>query len=190
MDILKLLQKIYVDISGLTRDERDCIYLSGIVSKNCKLVTTGSRAIAVCKMGENINQLNQDVENIISKIKGELYHREDICNEVPLTIYEESGVNIEEGNQVVQKIMNSLESTHDENVESVRGDFGGLYNISKYFSKNYYNEPIIVSSTDGVGTKTIFVLDNLDEKEGMIVLGQDIVNHCINDILVKVIQCF
>lgn len=176
---------LHVDISGLTPDERDCIYLSGIISKNCKLVTTGSRAIAVCKMGQNIDRLNQDVEDIIDKIKGELYHRDDICNEIPKSIYKESGVNIEEGNLVVQKIMDSLESTHDENVESVRGDFGGLYNIGKFFSKNEYNEPIMVSSTDGVGTKTIFVLDNMDKEEGMIVLGQDIVNHCINDILVK-----
>ena len=43
----------------------------------------------------------------------------------------------------------------------------------------------MVSSTDGVGTKTIFILDNMEKIAGMRVLGQDIVNHCINDILVK-----
>jgi phosphoribosylformylglycinamidine cyclo-ligase len=43
----------------------------------------------------------------------------------------------------------------------------------------------MVSSTDGVGTKTCFILDNMDKNEGMKVLGQDIVNHCVNDILVK-----
>ena len=43
----------------------------------------------------------------------------------------------------------------------------------------------MVSSTDGVGTKTIFVLENMDKDLGMKVLGQDIVNHCVNDILVK-----
>ena len=43
----------------------------------------------------------------------------------------------------------------------------------------------MVSSTDGVGTKTIFILENMENKLGMRVLGQDIVNHCINDILVK-----
>ena len=61
--------------------------------------------------------------------------RIDIFNEQVNSIYEESGVNIEEGNKVVQKIMGSIESTHDENVESVRGDFGGLYNLGRFFLK-------------------------------------------------------
>ena len=147
-------------------------------------MTTGSRAIAVCKSGEDSSKLYNDIEEIIKKIEGNLIYRSDICNERYNSIYEESGVNIEEGNRVVEKIMNSLESTYDENVESVRGDFGGLYNIGNYFLKNNYKEPM-VSSTDGVGTKTIFILENMENKLGMRVLGQDIVNHCINDILVK-----
>ena len=48
------------------------------------------------------------VEEIIDAIGGNLYHRNDICNENILSIYEESGVNIEEGNKVVEKIINSL----------------------------------------------------------------------------------
>ena len=174
-----------VSISGLTSEEKEFIYLAGIVSKNCKLHTTGSRAIAVSKLGEDRNDLYNEIEDIISKIEGDLFHREDICNESFQSIYEESGVNIEEGNKVVQKIMNSIESTHDKNVESVRGDFGGLYNIGNFLGENNYVEPIMVSSTDGVGTKTIFILENMAKEDGMRVLGQDIVNHCINDILVK-----
>jgi phosphoribosylamine--glycine ligase / phosphoribosylformylglycinamidine cyclo-ligase len=174
-----------ISIGKLSFEEKDSIYLAGIISKNCRLVTTGSRAIAVCKIGEDRNKLYDDIEGIIEKIEGNLIHRSDICNEKYNSIYEESGVNIEEGNRVVEKIMNSLESTYDENVESVRGDFGGLYNIGNYLLKNQYKEPIMVSSTDGVGTKTIFILENMEKNLGMRILGQDIVNHCINDILVK-----
>ena len=124
-------------------------------------MTTGSMAI-VCK-----GKLYNDIEEIIKKIEGNLIYRSDICNERYNSIYEESGVNIEEGNRVVEKIMNSLESTYDENVESVRGYFGCLYNIGNYFLKNKYKEPIMVSSTDGVGTKTIFILENMENKSGM-----------------------
>ena len=174
-----------ISLSNLNNEQKDNVYLAGIVSRNCRLTTTGSRAIAVCKTGLNRSKLYEDVEEIIEQIEGELIHRSDICNEKTQSIYEESGVNIEEGNNVVKKIMSSLESTHDENVESVRGDFGGLYNIGNYLLKNKFEEPIMVSSTDGVGTKTIFILENMDKELGMKVLGQDIVNHCINDILVK-----
>ncbi len=176
----------FLDLSNLNTEEKDFIYLAGVKSELSKLVLTGSRSLAVCKSGNNIEELHQEVESIISKIQGPVFHRPDIKNEtVKKSMYESAGVNIEEGNKVVSKIRNSLESTHSEYVESQWGDFGGLFNLGTFLEKNKYKEPIMVSSTDGVGTKTCFILDNMDKQSGMKVLGQDIVNHCVNDILVK-----
>ena len=200
---LKPINGREISITGLSTEEEKSVYLAGVKSVSTNLLLTGSRAVAVCKSGDDINELYDSVESIISKIEGPIFHRQDIKNEhieILATataiatatatannnnLYQQSGVNIEEGNKVVDKIRNSLESTYDENVITQWGDFGGLYNMGKFLRNNIYKEPIMVSSTDGVGTKTCFILEHMDPNEGMIVLGQDIVNHCVNDILVK-----
>ncbi len=89
--------------------------------------------------------------------------------------YTKSGVNISEGERVVQNIKSAVTSTWNENVKSKFGDFAGMYS---------WNDGILVTSTDGVGTKTIATLKVLGS-DGYHSLGQDIVNHCVNDILVK-----
>jgi len=89
--------------------------------------------------------------------------------------YKESGVDIEEGNRAVQKIKNIVKSTFNENVLSNIGLFGGFYKID--LSK--YSEPVLVSSTDGVGTK-VLVACEMGKFDS---IGKDIVNHCVNDIL-------
>ncbi len=90
--------------------------------------------------------------------------------------YTASGVNIAEGDRVVRNIQQSVTSTWNSNVISQFGDFAGMYD---------WNGGTLVASTDGVGTKTIAVLQTLPEKKGYQSLGHDIVNHCVNDILVK-----
>ena len=183
----KNLKMMEINIEGVDAYNKDSIYLAGVKSENSKMVTTGSRALAVCVSGNEIEYVHQEVEKIINQIKGDFFFRKDIKNvEINVNnIYKNAGVNIEEGNKVVSKIRNHLENTYDDNVETLWGDFGGLYNMGKLLKNNNYVEPIMVSSTDGVGTKTCFILENMRSREGMIVLGQDIVNHCVNDILVK-----
>lgn len=89
--------------------------------------------------------------------------------------YTDSGVDITKGQDVVTGIEKHVTDTWDENVVSHFGDFAGMYNL---------NGNILVTSTDGVGTKTIAALQTLGDK-AFYSLGQDIVNHCVNDILVK-----
>ena len=127
-----------INLSNLNMTDNNYIYLAGITSKNCNLVT-GSRCIAVCKSGQDIEELYEEVEKIIEKISGDLFYRKDLKNENTISGYESAGVNIDEGNKV-EKIINLVESTHDNNVESVRGDFGGLYNMGNLLSQ--YSEPI------------------------------------------------
>lgn len=88
-------------------------------------------------------------------------------------LYKESGVDLDKARQVKKKYEPIVKTTFNENTISPLGLFGGFYEL-----KDYKN-PVIVSSTDGVGTK--LVISNYLEKYHN--LGQDIVNHCINDVL-------
>lgn len=91
--------------------------------------------------------------------------------------YSESGVNIAAGEQAVKAIKSKVRSTYNANVLSDLGSFGGLYKIDY----TTWREPILVSSTDGVGTKLRVAI--MAKKYNTI--GQDLVNHCVNDILVQ-----
>lgn len=90
--------------------------------------------------------------------------------------YKEAGVDIEAGEQMVDAIKEDVKSTHTENVLANIGGFGGL------FRANFgdYNDPVLVSSVDGVGTKLIVAF----KAERYDTVGQDLVNHCTNDIAV------
>jgi phosphoribosylformylglycinamidine cyclo-ligase len=94
----------------------------------------------------------------------------------PVT-YKDSGVNIDAGNEAVRRMKGFVRSTFNKNVLGDLGSFGGLFR----FDKGAYREPILVSSTDGVGTKIMVAA-----KAGVYhTIGQDLVNHCVNDILVQ-----
>lgn len=91
--------------------------------------------------------------------------------------YKDSGVDTELGQKFVQNISKLVESTFHSNVLTGLGGFAALYDIS--FLKNYKN-PVLVSSTDGVGTK--LELARLLDKHDTI--GMDLVAMCVNDIIV------
>ena len=89
--------------------------------------------------------------------------------------YKDSGVDIDAGNESVKLIKDAVKSTYREEVLGDLGGFGGLFAL-----KNY-DEPILISGTDGVGTKLkiAFRLNKHDT------IGQDAVAMCVNDILVQ-----
>ena len=91
--------------------------------------------------------------------------------------YEDAGVSIEKGNESVQRIKGLVKKTFNSAVLGDIGLFGGLFE----FDTTQYKKPVLVSSTDGVGTKTQIGVA-LKKYKG---LGQDIVGHSINDILVQ-----
>jgi len=89
--------------------------------------------------------------------------------------YKNSGVDIDAGNKSVQLIKDAVKSTYRAEVLGDLGGFGGLFAL-----KNY-DEPVLVSGTDGVGTKLkiAFMMNKHDT------IGQDAVAMCVNDILVQ-----
>lgn len=90
--------------------------------------------------------------------------------------YAQAGVDVDLGNTVKKGIQAMVRSTHGPEVLSGIGGFGGLFQPDLRGMKN----PVLVSSTDGVGTKLklAFATGRHDT------VGQDLVNHCINDIAV------
>jgi phosphoribosylformylglycinamidine cyclo-ligase len=90
--------------------------------------------------------------------------------------YKESGVDIDAGNEAVNRIKPLVKSTFNKNVLRGIGNFAGLFK----FDKNKYQEPVLVSSTDGVGTKLKLAFKTNKHDT----IGVDLVNHCVNDILV------
>jgi phosphoribosylformylglycinamidine cyclo-ligase len=89
--------------------------------------------------------------------------------------YKDSGVDIKAADLAKRKIKSLARSTFTPEVLSELGQFGGFFALSK----NYKN-PVLISSTDSVGTKlkVAFMMNKHTT------VGQDIVNHCVNDILV------
>jgi len=91
--------------------------------------------------------------------------------------YKASGVDIDAGNETVRRIRSLARSTFTAGVLSDIGSFGGLFRIEP----GRYKEPVLVASADGVGTKLkiAFMAGRHDT------VGADLVNHCVNDILVQ-----
>jgi len=91
--------------------------------------------------------------------------------------YKASGVDIDAGNETVRRIRGLARSTFTSGVLSEIGSFGGLFRLQP----GQYREPVLVASADGVGTKlkVAFLAQRHDT------IGRDLVNHCVNDILVQ-----
>jgi phosphoribosylformylglycinamidine cyclo-ligase len=92
------------------------------------------------------------------------------------TAYARAGVDIHLGNKVKATLPQLLAATHRPGVLGKVGGFGGLFALDV----RRYRQPVLVSSVDGVGTKLkiAFAMDRHDT------IGQDLVNHCVNDIAV------
>ena len=89
--------------------------------------------------------------------------------------YRDAGVDIDAGNELVERIKPAVKSTNREGVLTGLGGFGGLFQLDI----KRYKEPILVSGTDGVGTKLLLARQlNIHDT-----IGIDLVAMCVNDIL-------
>ena len=94
-----------------------------------------------------------------------------------MTTYRQTGVDIEAGNELVRRIRPLARSTFRPEVLTDLGGFGGLFR----FQADRYTDPVLVSGTDGVGTKLkiAFLMDRHDT------IGIDLVAMCVNDVVVS-----
>ncbi|WP_027702940.1 phosphoribosylformylglycinamidine cyclo-ligase [Metaclostridioides mangenotii] len=90
--------------------------------------------------------------------------------------YKQSGVDIDEGNRAVDLIKEKIKGTYDNNVIGDLGNFSGLYSLKDFISME---EPVLLASTDGVGTK--LKIAQMMEKHDTV--GIDLVAMCVNDLI-------
>ena len=95
---------------------------------------------------------------------------------LPALSYSDSGVDIDAADEAKQRIKRLVESTYTKGVVGGFGGFGGMFRMPSDARK-----PVLVSSADGVGTKIKVAI----EANRHDTVGHDLVNHCVNDILVQ-----
>ena len=107
----------------------------------------------------------------------------DYASDPPPTVskesltYKDAGVDIDAGNELVERIKPLVRGTHRPEVLAGLGGFGGLFALPP----DRYSEPVLVSGTDGVGTK-LKLAQQLNKHD---TIGVDLVAMCVNDVLVQ-----
>ncbi len=187
-----------IPITGLAEVPQDIrVFHAGTQRSGDQVVTAGGRVLAVTAVADTLALALQRAYAGVERIHfdGMQFRRDigvmrDMTDQdnkdsaaltpvpEPESQYKQAGVNIDAGNDVVQKIKAALRSTFTPNVLSDVGNFGGLFDAT---ALKGMQSPVLVASTDGVGTKTK-VAAKLGRWD---TVGADLVNHCINDILVQ-----
>ncbi|GMM54239.1 bifunctional aminoimidazole ribotide synthase/glycinamide ribotide synthase [Maudiozyma humilis] len=154
---------------------------------NNELVTAGGRVIAATAIApslkEAVDKAYQAVDCIDFKDK---YYRKDIAhrafkenaNKTSIT-YSDSGVSVDNGNLLVQKIKDMVKSTRRPGADSDIGGFGGVFDLKQAGYDT--DETLLVAATDGVGTKLIIAQEtNIHDTVGI-----DLVAMNVNDLVVQ-----
>lgn len=143
---------------------------------------TGGRVLAVTGLGNDIASARAHAYQRMGAISFDgMQVRRDIgwrAVGAELRSYAAAGVDIDEGNRAVAQMKEAVERTHGSAVLRGVGSFGGVISLAGLATMD---EPLLVASTDGVGTK-VELAARLGNYRGV---GADIVNHCIDDVLVQ-----
>ena len=142
----------------------------------------GGRVLAITGIGFDLAEARAAAYDHIGRIRFDgMQFRRDIgwrALGAELTSYAAAGVDIDEGTRAVSEMKAAVEATHDNGVLKGVGSFGGVFSAKAILE---LDDPVLVASTDGVGTKV-----ELAARLGMVRgVGMDIVNHCIDDVLVQ-----
>jgi phosphoribosylaminoimidazole synthetase len=169
-------------ISGLDLAiEGGAVFHAGTKLNGKQLVNAGGRVLGVTCWDSSLRTAIERVYRAVTNISFTgMQYRKDIAQKgLKLSnnaTYQSAGVDIEAGNRAVSLMKEAVHSTYTDRVLAGLGSFGGLFDIS-----NLGESPVLVASTDGVGTK-VELAARMGRLGGV---GEDIVNHCTNDILVQ-----
>jgi phosphoribosylamine--glycine ligase/phosphoribosylaminoimidazole synthetase len=159
---------------------------AGVATNEGGDVVAGGRVLAVTGVGDDLAEARSIAYARMAAIHFDgMQVRSDIAWRAPgasMRRYADAGVDIDEGTRAVAQMRAAVESTHD--VGSGRGVLQGVGSFGGVFSAAAITElddPVLVASTDGVGTK-VELASRLGRVRGV---GADIVNHCIGDVLVQ-----
>ncbi len=144
------------------------------------VVTSGGRVFGLTAWSDGIESaVKQAYANVNGVLFEGMQYRKDIAHRALKRItYADSGVSIDAGNLTVDLLKDAVKSTYPPSVLAGIGSFGGLYDAADLKT---FDKPVLVASTDGVGTKVKLAAQVGHYRS----IGHDIVNHCINDILVQ-----
>ena len=144
--------------------------------------TAGGRVLAVTGLGDDLGAARANAYAAIEQVSfAGMQYRRDIGWRAPgaaLASYAAAGVDIVEGNRAVEEMRHAVERTHGAEVVRGVGSFGGAFSAKAIAAMD---DPVLVASTDGVGTK-VELAARLGRVRG---LGHDIVNHCVGDVFVQ-----
>jgi phosphoribosylamine--glycine ligase/phosphoribosylaminoimidazole synthetase len=144
--------------------------------------TAGGRVLAVTGLGDDLAAARSAAYRGMDGVSfPNMQVRRDIGWRAPgalLTSYAETGVDIDEGHRAVERMKSAVERTLGPDVLRGVGSFGGVMSARRIIE---LDDPVLVASTDGVGTK-VELAARLRKVRGV---GADIVNHCIDDVLVQ-----
>lgn len=168
------------------------VFQAGTAERDGLLVTAGGRVLAVTAVGATLDEARAKAYRGVERIHfAGAHHRGDIAAGAPSAAvscsaesprsggrYAEAGVDIEAGDRAVALMEEAVHSTYTPAVLKGIGSFGGLFGLEDLLQGR---DPVLVSSTDGVGTKTMIA--SAMGRYGTV--GHDIVNHCVNDVLVQ-----
>jgi len=170
-------------ITGLDIEQpQSVVFHAGTLWQNESVVTAGGRVLGVTGWGDTLREAlhNAYVRVATVQFDGRQWRKDIGHRALPLTpvTYAHAGVDIEAGNRAVDLMRAAVKSTYGAEVLAGIGAFGGLFDAA---ALKGMTAPVLVASTDGVGTKV-----KLAAQAGRYAsIGHDIVNHCINDILVQ-----
>lgn len=144
--------------------------------------TSGGRVLAVTGVGADLAAARAAAYRGMDGVSFSNMHvRRDIGWRAPgalLTSYADTGVDIDEGTRAVERMTGAVERTLGDDVLRGVGSFGGVLSARRILEMH---DPVLVASADGVGTK-VELAARLGKVRGV---GMDIVNHCIDDVLVQ-----
>jgi phosphoribosylamine--glycine ligase/phosphoribosylaminoimidazole synthetase len=167
-----------VDLGPTIDDDRSLLFLAGTDGR----VVTGGRVLAVTGRGSNLASARAHAYQRLAGVRFPgMQVRRDIgwkAIGAGLTSYAATGVDIDEGTRAVDQMKAAVERTHGPAVLRGVGSFGGAFSAAAIKAMD---DPVLVASTDGVGTK-VELAATLKMYRGV---GADIVNHCIDDVLVQ-----
>jgi phosphoribosylamine--glycine ligase / phosphoribosylformylglycinamidine cyclo-ligase len=157
----------------------ELIFHAGTIEKNHEILTSGGRVLAVTSLGSSLEEARDNAYDTMAAIHFDgMHYRRDIGVYTPDASYAASGVSIDAGNRAVELMKEAVKASYTKEVIGGVGSFGGMFDAK---SVKDMKAPVLVVSTDGVGTKTK-VAARLGRWN---TIGRDLVNHCVNDILVQ-----
>jgi phosphoribosylamine--glycine ligase/phosphoribosylaminoimidazole synthetase len=167
-----------IERSSDSEESRALVFPAGMADG----VTTGGRVLAVTGLGADLDAARAAAYEAMGEVRFEgMQVRRDIGWRAPgasLRSYAAAGVDIDEGARTVDRIRLAVRRTHGGEVVNGVGGFGGVFSAKAIAAMD---DPVLVASTDGVGTKVELAV-RLGRLRG---IGHDIVNHCVNDVLVQ-----